>query len=167
MIYRMATIEDLNYVWDKDIERNIDDDRWKRWKKEYIEYNNNNEAKTFVAVDDGKVIAQISVVLKTNVKAVRGKELLCDGETIANMNAFRCDKEYEGKGHISKLVKMGEEYARKLGYKYMSIGSEARESRNLAIYLHFGYTQFIMSEIDDEEEDKPLVLYYRKNLQDF
>ena len=59
---------------------------------------------------------------------------------------------------------MGEEYARKLGYTYMSIGSEARESRNLAIYLHFGYTKFIMSEIDDEEEDSPLVLYYKKEL---
>jgi len=164
MIYRLATIEDLNYVWDKDIARNSDDERWKRWKKEYIDYNNNNEAKTFVAVEDGKVIAQITVVLKTNVKAVVGKELLCDGKSIANMNAFRCDKEYEGKGHISKLVKMGEEYARKLGYTHMSIGSEARESRNLAIYLHFGYTQFIMSEVDDEEVDSPLVLYYKKEL---
>ena len=162
--YRMATIEDLISVWDKDIEKNPGDNRWKRWKKEYIDYNKNNELKTFVAVDNGEVIAQISVVLKTNVKAVRGKEALCDGRIIANMNAFRCDKEYEGKGHISKLVKMGEEYARKLGYTYMSIGSEARESRNLAIYLHFGYTNFIMSEIDDEEENSPLVLYCRKEL---
>lgn len=162
--YRMATIEDLNFVWDKDIEKNQGDNRWKRWKKEYIDYNKNNELKTFVAVNNGEVIAQISVVFKTNVKAVRGKEALCDGKTIANMNAFRCDKEYEGKGHISKLVKMGEEYARKLGYTYMSIGSEARESRNLAIYLHFGYTKFIMSEFDEEEEDSPLVLYYKKEL---
>ena len=162
--YRIATIDDLNSVWDKDIERNQDDERWKRWKKEYIEYNKSDELKTFVAVDNGNVIAQISVVLKTNVKAVLGKKLLCDGKYIANMNAFRCDKEYEGKGHISKLVRLGEEYARKLGYKHMSIGSEARESRNLAIYLHFGYTEFVMHEFDADEEDRPLVLYYRKRL---
>ena len=120
--------------------------------------------KTFVAINDNDVIAQISVVLKPTVKAVFGKNLLCDGKVIANMNAFRCDKEYEGKGHISKLVKMGEEYAKNLGYKFMSIGCEARESRNLSIYFHFGYTEFVMSEMDDSEEGSPLVLYYRKIL---
>lgn len=164
MIYRLATLDDLNNVWDKDINRNPSDDRWKRWKKEYIDYNSNGEAKTFVAVDEGNVIAQITVVFKTNVKAVRGKEKLCDGKNIANMNAFRCDKEYEGQGHISKLVKLGEEYARSIGYTYMTIGSEARETRNLSIYFHFGYKEFLFSELDDSEEDSPLVLYYGKEL---
>lgn len=164
MIYRLATLEDLNNVWDKDINRNPNDSRWKRWKKEYIDYNSNDEAKTFVAVDEGNVIAQITVVLKPNVKAVMGKEKLCDGKSIANMNAFRCDKEYEGQGHISKLVKLGEEYARSIGYTYMTIGSEARETRNLSIYFHFGYKDFLFSELDDSEEDCPLVLYYGKGL---
>lgn len=164
MIYRLATLDDLNNVWDKDINRNPSDDRWKRWKKEYIDYNSNGEAKTFVAVDNDSVIAQITVVFKPNVKAVRGKEKLCDGKNIANMNAFRCDKEYEGQGHISKLVKLGEEYARSIGYTYMTIGSEARETRNLSIYFHFGYKEFLFSELDDSEEDSPLVLYYGKEL---
>ena len=164
MIYRMATIKDLENVWDRDIEKHPDDSRWKRWKKEYIEYNKNDEVKTFVAVDGSKVVAQITVVFKSNVKAVLGKEKLCDGKTICNMNAFRCDKEYEGKGHISKLVKLGEEYAKSIGYKYITIGSEARETRNLSIYFHFGYNEFLMSELDNEEEDSPLVLYYGKNL---
>ena len=46
----------------------------------------------------------------------------------------------------------------------MTIGSEAKESRNLSIYLHFGYNKFIMHEFDKEEEDNPLVLYYQKEL---
>ena len=164
MIYRLATLEDLNNVWDKDIKRNSEDDRWKRWKKEYIDYNNRGSAKTFVAVDNNEVIAQITVVFKQDVKAVKGKDKLCDGKSIANMNAFRCDKEYEGQGHISKLVKLGEEYARSICYSYMTIGSEARETRNLSIYFHFGYTEFLFSELDDSEEDCPLVLYYGKEL---
>ena len=36
MIYRLATLDDLNNVWDKDINRNPDDERWKRWKKELL-----------------------------------------------------------------------------------------------------------------------------------
>jgi GNAT superfamily N-acetyltransferase len=164
MIYRLATLEDLNNVWDKDIHNNQNDSRYIRWKKEYIDYNLNDEAKTFVAVNGNEVIAQITLILKTNVKAVINKEKLCDGKSICNMNAFRCDKEYEGKGHISKLVKLAEKYAKDIGYTYITIGSEARETRNLSIYFHFGYNEFLMSEIDDSEEDSPLVLYYGKSL---
>ena len=61
------------------------------------------------------------------------------------MNACRIEKKYEGQGHISKLVKMAEQYAKKQGITYLTIGSEAKESRNLGIYLHFGYTEFITS----------------------
>jgi GNAT superfamily N-acetyltransferase len=164
MIYRLATLEDLNNVWDKDIHNNQNDSRYIRWKKEYIDYNLNDEAKTFVAVNGNEVIAQITLILKTNVKAVINKEKLCDGKSICNMNAFRCDKEYEGNGHISKLVKLAEKYAKDIGYTYITIGSEARETRNLSIYFHFGYNEFLMSEIDDSEEDSPLVLYYGKSL---
>lgn len=164
MIYRLATLEDLNNVWDKDIDNNQNDSRYIRWKKEYIDYNLNDEAKTFVAVNGNEVIAQITLILKTNVKAIINKEKLCDGKSICNMNAFRCDKEYEGKGHISKLVKLAEKYAKDIGYTYITIGSEARETRNLSIYFHFGYNEFLMSEIDDSEEDSPLVLYYGKSL---
>ena len=164
MIYRLATLEDLNNVWDKDINNNQDDPRYIRWKKEYIDYNLNDEAKTFVAVNDNEVIAQITLILKTNVKAVINKDKLCDGKSICNMNAFRCDKEYEGKGHISKLVKLAEKYAKDIGYTYITIGSEARETRNLSIYFHFRYNEFLMSELDDSEEDAPLVLYYGKSL---
>ena len=165
MIYRLATLEDLNNVWDKDIDKHPDDSRYIRWKKEYIDYNLNNDAKTFVAVsNNGEVIGQITLILKTNVKAVINKEKLCNGLNICNMNAFRCDKEYEGQGHISKLVKLAEKYAKDLGYTYITIGSEARETRNLSIYFHFGYNEYLMSELDDSEEDAPLVLYYGKSL---
>ena len=80
------------------------------------------------------------------------------------MNAFRIEKCYEGQGHISKLVKMAEEYSKQKGIKYLTIGSEAKESRNLGIYLHFGYTKFIMHEIYEEDEEESLVVYYQKEL---
>ena len=46
-------------------------------------------------------------------------------------------KKYEGQGHISKLVKMAEQYAKSQGITYHTIGSEAKKSRNLGLYLHF------------------------------
>ena len=163
MEYRIATSKDLESVWDKDIKRHQGEECWVRWKKEYIDYNKNNDAKTFVAVNGDDVIAQITVVLTDKVKAVQGKPFLCDNQTV-NMNAFRCDKEFEGHGHISRLVKMGEEYARSLGKKYATIGAEATIPRNLSIYFHFGYTEFLKAVEEDDDGENVLVLYYRKKL---
>jgi hypothetical protein len=42
----------------------------------------------------------------------------------------------------------------------MTIGAEASDARNLGIYLHWGYTEFVMS----EGEDRELTLYYAKKL---
>lgn len=159
----MATQKDLVSVWDKDIERNSGSECWKKWKEDYLKYNENGDAKTFVAVNGDNVIAQITVVLRENVGAVKGKPYLCNAETI-NMNAFRCDKEYEGQGHISKLVKMGEDYARSLGKKYATIGAEATIPRNMSIYFHLGYTEFLKAVEEVDDGNTELVLYYRKKL---
>jgi len=53
-----------------------------------------------------------------------------------------------------------ENWARENGYKTINIGVSACEARNLAIYLHWNYTNYMCYEIDDGE----LVLYYEKNL---
>lgn len=47
-----------------------------------------------------------------------------------------------------------------LGLKALTIGVDAWETRNLGIYLHWGYDTFVMA----EEEDGDLVLYYAKKL---
>lgn len=162
-VYRIATIEDLEQVWNKDIKRHPDDNRWAIWKIEYIEYNKNNEAKTFVAVNEnGKVISQLTLVLKENVKDVKGKRKLCDGKSIANFNAFRTDKKYQGQGHISRLVRLAEDWAIKNSIKKITIGVEASNSKNISIYFHLGFTEFVMYEFDEEENE--LILYYSKDL---
>ena len=159
-IYRKATKEDLEKIWNKDIENNKGENCWVRWKSQYIEYNQNGEAATFVVVKGEEPIGQITVLFSPNCSAVKDRLMLCDGKEIANMNAFRIEKEHEGQGHISKLVKLAENYAKEKGFKILTIGSEAKESRNLGIYLHFGYTEFVTHFIEDEE----LVLFYKKDI---
>ena len=53
-----------------------------------------------------------------------------------------------------------EEAAKAQNIQVLTIGVEAKETRNLAIYLHWGYDSFVMSETEDEE----LILDYRKEL---
>ena len=160
MEYRKATMEDLEKIWNKDIADNPDDANYICWKQQYIQNNMSGKCATFVAVYNEMPIGQITVLFSTECSAVKNRPMLCDGETRANMNAFRIDKKFEGQGHISKLVKMAEQYAKNKGITYLTIGSEAKESRNLGIYLHFGYTEFITSFVEDDE----LVLFYGKNI---
>ena len=37
--YRRATLEDLEKIWNKDIQDNLDDNRYIRWKEEFIKAN--------------------------------------------------------------------------------------------------------------------------------
>lgn len=163
-IYRKATREDLEKIWDKDIAKHPNDDRYVKWKDRYIKDNEQCKCATFVVLHNESPIGQITVLYSPECGSVAAKPLLCNGIDTANMNAFRIEKEYEGQGHISKLVKMAEEYSKSLGIKYMTIGSEAKESRNLGIYLHFGYNQFIMHEFYVEDDEEILIVYYKKEL---
>ena len=141
------------------IAKNPDDPRWTKWKEEYISYNRSGMAKTFVAVCDGHPVGEGTLLFSSECKAVRGREGLVNAYT-ANVNALRICKEYEGQGHISKLMHMMEAYAVARGYTCLTIGVEAAETRNLGIYLHWGYDAFVMSETDEGE----LVLYYKKTI---
>lgn len=158
--HRKATPDDLERIWNMNIADNAGDDRWIRWKGEYIAYNQSGMAATFVVVCDGEPVGEGTLLFSGDCKAVSGRRLLADNGTIANVNALRIRKEYEGKGCISTLVRMMERYAAEKGYTRLTIGVEAKETRNLAIYLHWGYNEYVMSELDDGE----LVLYYAKEI---
>ena len=57
-------------------------------------------------------------------------------------------------------MRFAEAAARQRGCTSLSIGVEAAETRNLSIYLHWGYDRFLTCESDGGE----LVLFYAKAL---
>lgn len=162
MEYKIATLDEYLALWEKDIAKRPEKRaKWEAMRDEYVPAFKNKELTTFIAKDGDDIIAQISVITNPEFRNIFGYKELCDGKTTVNMNAFRCDKEYEGQGHISRLVKMGEQWAREQGYKYATIGVNAANTRNIQIYFHFGYTQFVMHQ---HFEDGTIVLYYKKEL---
>ena len=159
--YRKATLEDLNRVWDYQIAQNPDEPRVFRWRDSYISRNVNNRAATYVAVIDGEPVGEVT--LDYYAEAYGNPELrpkLADAQTTGYVTALRIRKEYEGNGYISGLMRYMEQSAKAMGYRRLTIGVGAEETRNLAIYLHWGYDQFIASEEDCGE----LVLFYAKEL---
>ena len=55
MDYRKATKEDLEIIWNKNIEKHPNDLRWKVWKEKYMDYNEKEMASTFVVCDNEPV----------------------------------------------------------------------------------------------------------------
>ena len=125
-----------------------------------MEDNATGRSLTFVVTNENDPIGEGTIIFSPTCDAINNRLLLSDNALIANINALRIQKSYEGQGHISKLVKEMERFAKQKGYSFLSIGVEAKETRNLGIYLHWGYNEFVLSEIEDNE----LVLYYRKKL---
>lgn len=158
--FRAATLADLEDIWDNiNIADHPGDDRWVHWKKQLIEDNLAGKCRTFVVVIDGRPVGEGTLLLSPDCFALAGLPQLADG-TNTNINGLRIRKPYEGQGHVSKLVRFMEDWAREQGYKSINIGVSACEARNLGIYLHWNYTKFVCHEIDDGE----LVLYYEKPL---
>lgn len=157
---RKATREDLERLWNRSIEDNPGEECYYRWKRQFIADNVSGAAATFAVIFDGEPVGEGTLLFSPKCKAIRGRLQLANGANIANINALRIRKEFEGRGYVSQLMRAMEEYALQQGYTRITIGVEAVESRNLAIYLHWGYRQYIMS----EGEGKELVLYYAKDL---
>ncbi len=161
--YRKATQKDLERIWDINIEDNPGDERWVKWKEKYIRYNKEKKAVTFVIVYGTLPVGEGTLLLSPECDAVKGMNCLANGKDIANINALRIQKSFEGNGHVSKLIRLMEKCAAKNGISVLTIGVEAKEARTWAIYQHLGYKEFIMS----KEEDGEQVLYYQKRIAEF
>jgi len=155
--YRIATPQDLEQIWNYNIEINAGDVRWVNWKQSAIDDNASGKSKTFVVLKDDVPIGEMTFTPE-QAHALIGK--VPHEKDVGYLYALRIMNEYEGQGHISKLLKMVEKYAKSVGIKSLIIGCEAKEARNLAIYLHWGFNEFIESEID-KDENNALVLYYK------
>ncbi|MBQ3192367.1 MAG: GNAT family N-acetyltransferase [Oscillospiraceae bacterium] len=159
--YRKATLEDLEILWNRSIAENPGDARYLRWKDSFISRNQQQEAATFVVVDGVLPVGEVTLdYYASGYGNAESRIKLADGKTTGYVTALRIREEYEGKGYVSQLMRCMEDGARALGFRRLTIGVEAAETRNLGIYLHWGYDAFVMSEIDDGA----LVLFYEKKL---
>lgn len=154
--YRKATLEDLETIWNYHIAENPEDPRYLRWKQDYISRNVEKQAATFVVVKDGVPVGEVTMAYYQS----GSRACLADGCSTGYLQALRIRKEFEGQGHISRLMQVMEVYAVQQGFTCLTIGVEAAETRTLGMYLHWGYDRFVMSEMDDGE----LVLFYAKAL---
>lgn len=153
--YRPVTRAEFDLLWDRNTAENPGEPMWPVWRQRFRQRIDLGRAITFGVILEGDPVGEGTLELDT------GKDpRLCDGKTTAYLSALRIRREFEGRGHISRLVKAMEVYARDLGYAMLTIGVEEQAERNRAIYTHWGYVNQIMTETQDGET----VLYFGKKL---
>lgn len=119
--YRIASKQDLEYLWNKNIAEHKNKAQWTAWKKQFLDDNKNGNALTFAIFDNNVPIGEGTLLFSPDCNAIKGRKALADNSKTANINALRIQKEYEGRGLISKLVKEMERYALDNGYSYLTI----------------------------------------------
>ncbi len=159
---REATSADLETLWRKNITQHPGDPRWPAWREEYIGFNRSGQGRTFAILCGGEAVGEGTLILSPECRPAGGHLALADGRTTAYVNALRIEKAHEGQGHMSRLVRMMEDWAAARGFTRLTIGVDACETRNIAIYLHWGYDEFILAEYEDDPAVP--VLYYAKTL---
>ncbi len=135
---------------------------WMKWRDERISHFKKGNMIMYYGILDDVIICEATACIDKSVD--KNSDGLID-TTTAYLQAFRTDKEYEGKGYFGKLYKFMEKDLINKGYTLLTLGVEPTETRNITIYKHYGYTQKIKS-IPDIYPDGTVVQveYYGKKL---
>ncbi len=164
MDIRIATIKELEDWWDKKIEKQPNNPSYKIWKETFVKANIEGSRKTFFVFNEGEYVGQGTLLLESE-----DKDVTCNGK--AEIIKLEINPEFRGKGIATKIYKTIEAYAKSLGIKTLTIGVEPREVRNVQIYFHWGFVNYIkcMSEtfpprVVGGPREEITVLFYSKDI---
>ena len=150
--YRIITDREFDLLWDRNEQSDPGEPLWPIWRQRFRQRIDLGQAVTFGVILEGDPVGEGTLELNT------GKDSrLCNGKDTAYLAALRIRKEFEGLGHISRLVRVMENHGKILGFSRLTIGVEEENLRNRAIYRHWGFREFLFREEG--------VLYYAKDIK--
>ena len=154
---------EMNQKWDYEIEHATHSrDNWIYWKKKSIENKKNHTQIPYYGILDGKIICEATASIQSSV--VQNSDGLVSKNT-AYLTGFRTIGEYQNQGYFSKLFSYMIEDLKNRGYQFVTLGVEPNETRNMMIYFHYGFLEYIKSGMEFYPNgDEVFVLYYRKKL---
>ena len=161
-ICKIPTPEEMNEKWDYEINKNRDSSNWIIWKKSAMESAEKGQTIPYYGILDGKIISEATAMLDAGI--VENSQGLVDEKT-AYLSAFRTNEEYQGQGYFSVLFQYMLDDLKRRGYERVTLGVEPCEVKNMQIYFHYGFTEYIKRCVEvypDGEEIE--VLYYSRPL---
>lgn len=160
-ICKIASIEEIEAKWNCEIKKHKSQN-WKTWKAEAIERVRKGQSIAYYGILNGKIICEATAMFDKSI--VQNGDDLVDDKT-AYLCAFRAIEKYQGKGYFSKLFRFMINDLKSKGYEKVTLGVEPNETKNLKIYQHLGFNEFIKS-AQEIYPDKTVidVDYYGMNL---
>ena len=111
-------------------------------KKDAVEHIKNGQSVTYYGKLNNKIICETTAMFDENI--IQNSDKLVGGKTVYLCN-FSTDKRYRGKGYFSKLFRFMIEDLKNRGYEKFTLGVEPTETKNIKIYQHLGFNEFIKS----------------------
>lgn len=164
-ICKQATIEEITKKWDYEVNIHKDNILYPLARKEYIEEAIKGTRISYVGILNGEIICDATVIIKEEgiLNEAQQKEDIISNER-CYLCGLRTNKEYENKGYFSKLYKFIENDLKEKGYKELSLSVDVKETRNLMIYFHWNYINYIRTEIVHGKSRDYVHNYYYKKL---
>lgn len=138
-ICKIASVDEMKIKWNYEIKKHKSPN-WKIWKVESIERVKNGQCIVYYGILNGKIICETTAMLDKSI--IQNSDGLVDDKT-AYLCAFRTVDKYQGKGYFSKLFNFMINDLKSKGYEKVTLGVEPTETKNLKIYKHLGFNEYI------------------------
>ena len=160
-VCQLATINDLNSFWEEEIKENPDNALYHMTKYQYINELKRKTRITYVGKINNEIISTATVIIEKNGLLNEAKS---SKDLINSSRCFLCGvktkKEYENKGYFSKLYKFIEKDIKKRGFKEISLSVDISITRNMIIYFHYNYINYIRTEVKKDKNNNTFYFNY-------
>ena len=159
-ICKIASLQEMEEKWDYEIKLHPGQENWIIWKAEAIKNYQTGRSIPYYGILDGMIICEATALIHSDT--VQNSDGLVDNQT-AYLCAFRTAAEYQGLGYFSKLFHYMINDLRRRGYNKVTLGVEPADEKNLKMYKHFGFNEFIKQGKETFPDGTVIdVLYYWK-----
>jgi len=171
-VCKVADRDELARRWEYLIGIHPGDPRWLKFRENALKHYDEQSTISYLGFLDGEIICEATAYIKESAfigDISDPSGLLSD--RMSYLAAFRTNREYEGKGWFSRLYAFAEKDLRERGYTELSVGVGPEAVRNIQIYFHLGFREYIKTVIEYEpsrddpsvpEED--VILFYKKKI---
>lgn len=104
---------------------------------------NNGRCHVYAIVVLNKILGRIVLITDSEDKE------LADGENVCYFSNLWVHPRLRGKKLGTKLVKHVEKEAKKKGFKYLTLGVRKDNEKNVSIYKHLGFDEFVKNKSQD------------------
>lgn len=160
-VCKVADRNELIERWKYLVEIHSVNNIWEKFRDNALNNFDNDNTISYVGILDGEIICEATAYINEDafIDDIDDYDDLLSDER-CYLAAFRTNKEQEGNGYFSLLFDYLVDDLKSRGYNELCLGVSPKEVRNMEIYFHLGFRDYIKSTTQDNE----LILFYKKDI---